>query len=220
MRKAQYHIVVDIETVPGPVPPSLEEIEAPANYKDPSKIEAYKIGKQYELWGKQALDPLACQVVCIGLAAGDDEPSALIGRPSSGEEDLIRGLSSVTESYRREGSITWIGHNAAGFDLPILKLRALKYGFRELANSINLDRYKGNVEDTMLMAGLGYGKYASLDAMAKFFGLPSKSGHGSDVWDWWQAGEFVRIAAYCCDDVALTRDLWRVLSGLPVKVAA
>ena len=30
-------IVLDIETIPGPVPPSPECIQAPANYKDPEK---------------------------------------------------------------------------------------------------------------------------------------------------------------------------------------
>lgn len=216
MRKAQHHICIDIETIPGPVPPSMDEIEAPGNYKDAAKIEAYKIGKQQDAWAKQALDPLACRVVCIGLAVDDGEAISIIHED---ERDTIEELSFVVAKITAQGSITWIGHNAAGFDMLILKLRALKYGYRHLAASINLDRYRGNVEDTMLMAGFGYGKYAKLDALASFFGLPTKTGHGSEVWGLWQAGEFDRIAEYCRHDVALTRDVWRMLSGLPVEVA-
>lgn len=58
--------------------------------------------------------------------------------------------------------------------------------------------------DTFSDAHKGWG----LDNVARgTLGGPGKIGYGGDAPKWYQAGEWARVTNYCCDDVALERDL-------------
>ena len=59
-------IFIDIETIPSETMPSLDDLQAPANYKDEAKIKAWKEANQVEAWKKQALNSMQGRIICIG----------------------------------------------------------------------------------------------------------------------------------------------------------
>lgn len=206
-------IFIDIETIPGESKPALHEVSAPANYKDPEKIRAYQEANVDEVYRKQALDSMTGRVWCIGLAIDDAEPTAWV---SESEKDLLEGLSSLlTKSNLAPREVMWVGHNALSFDMRWLWRRCIKYGLTGLAGFIDLDRYRGNVRDTMLMWSCGDSRdYVSLDKLARFLGLGSKTPgmDGSKVYDLWCDGKAQECADYCKQDVELTRAVYQRLT--------
>jgi len=199
---------VDIETIPGPTPPAPSTIKAPANYIDPAKIAAYQKKSVEPEWRKQSLNPLKGRVCCIGWKCDDGVAQANVNED---ERHLISRLDAmIQQTIKSKWDIQWIGHNAKGFDLVWLKLRAQKYGFSRLADSIQLDRYKGNVLDTMEMVGT-WKDYYSLSDLCEFFGIEGKLDgmDGSKVFEAWQAGEYDKIADYCKQDVEMTYQLYQ-----------
>lgn len=60
-----------------------------------------------------------------------------------------------------------------------------------------------------------YKDRVGLNRLAAFLGLPGKTEglSGAKVFDAWQAGEIDQIARYCMGDVALSRDVWRIMAG-------
>lgn len=68
-------IVIDIESIGIPdVATYLEPVEAPANYKDPEKIAAYKAEAQARQIEMAAVDLDLGQIIAIGLQIGDRAP--------------------------------------------------------------------------------------------------------------------------------------------------
>ena len=69
-------LFLDIETIARPgAEVLLEEPQAPANYKDATKIEAYIAEAKAKQREKMALDMDCCEIVTIGVAV--DDPPAL-----------------------------------------------------------------------------------------------------------------------------------------------
>ncbi len=101
-------LFLDIETLPSPTPPDLEEIQAPGNYKDEAKIRAYKEGKIDELHRAQALDSMRGQILAVGYAQSEDDPQVLI-RGMDGietEQELLTAFQGAIKFYN---PITWVG---------------------------------------------------------------------------------------------------------------
>ena len=69
----------------------------------------------------------------------------------------------------------WIGHNADGFDLPWLRTRLAKYGLPPLPPNKLLDPVKIARRKLRM-------SYNSLDKLATFFGVNTKSQVVGDVW--------------------------------------
>lgn len=207
-------VYIDIETFAGQTPPAPESIAAPANYKDPDKIAAYQRDKLDEAWRKQALDSMAGQIICIGYAIGNDPVQTItVGIDVSSERSALEQLGMAAAYIRTKDTIEWIGHNFQGFDGIWLRRKAIKYGLVELARSINLDRYRGNVRDTMLMWSPHDARdRVSLDNIAEYLCLGEKTGNGAMVHDLWIAGRRQEIAEYCRQDVELTRAVYNHLS--------
>src|SRR5262245_26756456 len=82
-------LVLDIETVATPEAASLlDPVRAPANYKDPAKIEAYCTEKLAERTASAALEADLCEVIAVGVRLeADDTAVRTIGESS--EEDLL-----------------------------------------------------------------------------------------------------------------------------------
>ena len=60
-----------------------------------------------------------------------------------------------------------------------------------------------------------YKDHVSLDSVAKFLGVGGKNGmNGGMVYDYFIQGRHEEIATYCKDDVALCREVHRVLTGI------
>lgn len=170
-------VYIDIETIPGPVQPSLESIQAPANYKDPEKIAAYKQGAVEDEWRKEALLSHRGRILCIGWAVDDEETKCVVN--VGGEDVTMESFwSELNASLPRESacSVRWVGFNVTTFDLQWLRHRAVKYGLRELAYQLPADRYPRNVFDIRSWwLGPDYQGKGKLEDIAAFFGIEGKA---------------------------------------------
>lgn len=89
-----------------------------------------------------------------------------------------------------------VGFNLLQFDLPALS----PYGH------LAIDQLP--VLDLLLKVKEQVGRRLSLDALAKETLGTQKSGVGLDAVKFYQQKEFKKLAAYCMQDVAITRDLY------------
>jgi len=89
-----------------------------------------------------------------------------------------------------------IGFNSDHFDIPVLN----KYYPGDLSKIKSLDILK-EIKDS-------YGRRMRLDQIAEGTLGKNKSAHGSEVKNWWEAGEIEKIRNYCIDDVKLTKELY------------
>lgn len=214
-------LFIDIETVPSGDMPTLEEMLplVPGNYKKKESIDEWANDpvNQEAVYRKRALSWWDCRVFCIAFAMDDgdvvslhnnDEKSLLIDFQSN-----LLDIKPDTLSIARWATVGWCGHNIKKFDLPILYLRALKYGLTALTKMIPTEGRSSQILDTMEMYALtSYREYISLDTVSKFFGVQSKSKmDGSQVYDYHKAGKFEEIAEYCAEDVEVVRRLYSLL---------
>ena len=209
-----HQITIDIETIPGPVMPSIEELmeNAPGNMKKPETIRAWAEENQIELYRKQALDSMQGEILAVGWAYNGDKPTCHIRGEGVDEYELLEMVQEAivpTAKMQRGLAPTWVGHNVKNFDLPWLWRKCIKYGLYELARVIPRGRYPKDVEDTMELWAIDYKDHVSLSKIAAFLGLGGKTNglDGSKVYDAWKAGEYDRIAEYCMGDVELTREI-------------
>lgn len=209
------NLTIDIETWGGPTKPSLEDIKAPANYKDEAKIKAYREEKMKTAWKDQGLDSLKGEVCCLGYQYGGKEPVSIIGT----EEDIITKFANELskDGVIAHTQIYWIGHNLTTFDLPWILHRAWKYRLSYLVHAIPTNPYDEHIVDIMrLFAGPGVRDpkhMRKLDIIAKFLGLEGKTEgfDGSMVHDAFVRGEIDRIADYCENDCEQTTEVAKIL---------
>lgn len=231
-------LTIDIETIPSQredvrayfaktigkdTAEKLESVRAPANYKDQAKIDQYIEDARKALIGgeqtaideavnKTGLDGAFGQVVCIGLAIDDEDPVVISGMNEAEVlHRLIGNLALIPPSQHLSTSI--VGHNVSSFDLRFLMQRFMVNGIRphpiirQAAEAKPWEREK--VYDTMVQFA-GVGNRISLDKLCMALGLPGKGDiTGADVWPMVQAGRLEEVAAYCADDVAKTRAVYK-----------
>jgi len=194
-------IIIDIETRPDPriwddpevVEEILEGIEAPANYKDPAKIEAYATDKLAKMKANAALDPKVGKVACVGLMPldapegshavpyGEDEPQVL--------RDAIRILNSIAPSGALLG-----GYYLREFDVPFL-------AYRCAVHEIELPDWWPNRRDWSRIVDpcdlFPKDQAGSLQSHLRAMGLPRKTLSGKESLDL----PLPELAEYCANDV-------------------
>jgi len=208
-------IFIDIETIPGPVRPELHEVKIDARLKDPDKIAAAQFEGLEDAYRKQALDSMSGRIWCIGVAFNYGPAVALIGDNEAALMSLLAQAMFAAQEIPGE-EVVWIGHNAVNFDMKWLWRKAHQHDMPFIRQHISLDRYKGNVRDTMLMWACGDSRdYTKLDTLAKFLGVGEKTPgmDGGKVYDLWMAGDAEACAKYCGADVELTRAVYRRLTA-------
>jgi predicted PolB exonuclease-like 3'-5' exonuclease len=150
------------------------------------------------------------------------------GKESSSEEELITGFFRYLERSRPRG----VSYNGRGFDLPVLKYRAMKYGvdaswlFRsgDKWNSY-MSRYSADWHCDLvdIFADYGASQRAKLNEVCAIFDFPGKIGvDGSQVYDLYQQKELSVIRNYCETDVLNTYLVYlrfQKLSGALTKTA-
>ena len=197
------NLYLDIETYKGPTAPDLSTIEAPANYKDPDKIAAYKLEKQAEDWKRQALVSHRGRIVCAGFARGDDPVTVV-----TGDEPTI--LSAVYDVMHFADN--FVGHNV-GFDLLFLAHRGLAHGIK-IHSRIETKKWDKNYTDTMELAsfGLQWKYYISLADLCELLGIEKPWGSGDEVAAWYDAGDIDSIVKHCKSDIEATREVYKRLT--------
>ena len=209
-------LYLDIETLPADW--TDEQIDAharasvPGNYSKPDSIAKWVEDNRLEQWSRTALDWRYARICAIGMivqVGHDVEERAVSMLDARGEFGMLLELDGVFSQYAPD---TIVGHNIVGFDLPRLHIAAARNGLVSLAR--RLADYRGHrhaVVDTMRLAmGMERCKLADL---ALALGLDGKSGDGSQVHDLWLAGRKDEIAAYCLQDVEVTRGVYLALTA-------
>lgn len=206
------HIVFDIETIPQDEAKLLAlapEFLAPANLKDPAKIEAAIARKRADYLADAALNWKTAEIVLIG--AGDD--TGIQSFTASTEKELVGNFLTVLGDALADG-VAVGGHNVKGFDLPMLVNRARVHGLK-IPMSL-LWFWKGrptwheSVFDTLELLSFGRSFEGNgVEEVARVLGLPAKLGQGRDFPLMWRADRGGALA-YNRRDVEIEIEIARI----------
>jgi predicted PolB exonuclease-like 3'-5' exonuclease len=187
------YLILDIETIPD------RELHTPP---DPAA------------GTERPFPPLyACKPVVIGVMWFDaDLGCRKIGTIGEGKDEggMMQDFADFMAS-RKPHLVTW---NGRAFDLPVLTLRALRFGISLPWYYQDRDyRYRYSVEGHLdlcdFLADHGAARMTSLDGAARLIGLPGKGGvDGSQVEGLHSSGQFEALRRYCLADVAQTAFLF------------
>lgn len=190
---------LDIETIRGPIDPAWEqefplpnppgEPVADKRLKDPAKIEADLQAKREkaqaayeealrtrdekirERWEHTPLEVLEGEVLCVGIARDDAEPTVL-WRPTEREtlEELERGLV-------RYPTDSLCAYRGIHFDFRFIAGRALKYGLDSLARRMYQPKPYGtrsHIDPYLIWCGPERRARGRLVEVARFLGIEVK----------------------------------------------
>ena len=177
------------------------------------KIEASEAAAQ-EQWRKTSFDGALGHVCVIGLAFNDEPPISIW---STNFYDREAGMLSeffdmidVRISEHPDVRPTFVGHNIIHFDLRFLFQRAVMLGVKPSRHiPFNARPWDDGVYDTMTRWA-GANDRVKLDKLAKAMNIGSKGDiDGSMVWDYVRDGRIAEVANYCCNDVSMTRSIYK-----------
>ncbi len=170
--------------------------------------------------------PFAWRPLCIGAVLLERTPKAgfittkRVGVLEELELDadpagIERSILSQFGTWMRKEMPTLITWNGRRFDLPVLILRSMRFGFAQPWYFNNRDtRYRytedGHCDLADAMTDYGSAPALKLDGMAKLIGLPGKFGDidGGRVGEAFAAGRLRDIGSYCTSDAVQTAFLW------------
>ena len=203
-------IVFDIET--GPLPTAeledrIPKFEAPANYKDESKIAAYITQKRLDWIERAALDATTGKILAIGILDCREDGVEKVNTLAGDEAEIIAAFSSIVMQCGGSG---WplVGWNIFGFDLPFILRRSwiLRVALPQWVRS---GRYWDRCFiDAMDVWACGNREQAvSLDLAAATLGVGRKSGSGAHFASLWNGSDEERAHAleYLENDLRLTK---------------
>ncbi|MDX8394494.1 MAG: 3'-5' exonuclease [Mariprofundales bacterium] len=157
------------------------------------------------------------QIVAISYVQWQwDADSLVVRRVASGckvndnEAALVQAFFQMIKHYAPQ----IISYNGRGFDLPVLKYRAMKHGIscpEWFSRKCNYDyRYSDDGLDLMeAFSDYGASARCSLNEIAACLSIPGKlDTAGSDVRDLYESGNVDAIRNYCEMDVLSTSLLW------------
>ena len=173
------------------------------------------------------------QVVAISYVhlmreAGEDGSEVIVkriatgGKADSSEAEMLAGFFNIIESRAPQ----LVSFNGRGFDMPVLKYRAMVHGlscprwFSEGDKWNNYEsRYSTNYHLDLLevLSDFGASARCSMHEVASAFGIPGKlDTAGDDVRGMFEGGEIDAIRNYCETDVCTTLLLflrWQLFTG-------
>jgi predicted PolB exonuclease-like 3'-5' exonuclease len=177
------HLVLDIETIPDPELPRVED-------------------------GDRVPPPPFNRIVTLGCMLLEDYAPRRLGIVGEGkEEGEMLADFAVWLDAKKPTVVTW---NGRGFDMPVITSRALRHGISMpwwFTDRNTRYRYStdGHFDLMDFLADFGATKNARLDVYAKLIGFPGKVGvDGSQVQPLVHAGKIDEVNAYCLCDVAQT----------------
>jgi len=169
------------------------------------------------------LAPGLHRIVGVGLAGVNPDSGAVkIEARCDEDEGSLIGFAVGALAKRP----TLITYNGGGFDLPVLRYRALIHGLAipvlyGAPGDKQWERYDYRYGDRHIdladvLSGYGASSRMKLDEIAQLCGLGEKPMSGADVWPAWLAGERERIRGYVEDDTVKTLRLflrWQASRG-------
>jgi hypothetical protein len=221
---------MDLDHAPGwdPPMPVVEARQPPGNYKDPEKIQAWlakeqlrqiaaahkeldaQRAKDLKHWRDGALRPADARIACIGYAFGEEEPATI-----DCAEDEEAGLKELSSLVADRSPSRIVAHNGAGYDFPMVQIRAMRWRGFWLAGRFHQDKpWDKRMVDTFLWwPGGRWDKGRNLTACADLLGI-SREGNpidGAQVLDSYVAGRWHEVVDHCLDDIAVLREVYRAL---------
>ena len=187
---------LDLETVPSD---KINEIvdkmkfEAPSNYKDPVKIEAYINERREAAKLDGGLSWMTGKIVSYAFANVGDIAQGIKPRVVAGcGADEAQLLNKMMKDMEENGMMNLIGKTSEVFDFPYLRGRCI-------ANDITMpdtlrNRYQLFDIDTILCGRQGTKQTGSLNSYLDACGLPTKTGHGSEVYGKYLAAIAAKVA--------------------------
>ena len=157
-------------------------------------------------------------IACIGALVAKREDAgwrvAALGAPHIGERpepELIRAFVDRIDQLRPQ----LVTFNGNGFDLPVLRLRAMLHRIPAPGLSARpyFNRYSTDATDMFdVLASFGSGSKLKLDEVSRFLGLAGKPDgiDGGKVEEQVAAGKIDDVARYCETDIVNTYRLWLV----------
>lgn len=214
-------VVLDLEAVGiDEVEKFLDPVSAPANYKDPEKIEAAKKEKRQTQIERAALDIDLCRIVALGYDCHEIAVTQYI----PDEKAEIEALTFFWElTVNAGGGVRpLITFNGLRYDLPVLMRRSWALGVK--FPLLNLDKYRTHHLDlynelTFKGAVDGHSLDFYLKRYAIDIGPDSVEGleniTGADIARLHQEGQRDLILAHCDRDVRGTKAMARRLRLIP-----
>jgi hypothetical protein len=213
----------------------LDAVSAPSNYKDQEKIDAYITGKRESIKkesdikladkiAKTSFDGALGSIACISWAF--DDGVIYHSMPDDTEAEVInRFYDSIRDTVKvnyhggsTSQSLTFCGHNIAGFDLPFLKHRSIILGIKpppDMIKAMTAKPWDSCIADTMLLWSTDSQKRASMEKLCRAFGIEGKGAFdGSQVNTEWTTGSRSKVIEYCNDDIVRTRKLYKRMMWL------
>ena len=196
----------DIETIPDDKLDITLNIPAKlGNVKDEKKV----LAKQKE-WidGGQikahSVSPYHNKIVALEMYFRDENGEGFIENDLS-EEFMLKtfwdNINPIQSNYI-------IGFNILNFDLPTIMFRSALLGVK--TRSLDLRRYstKPIVDLMEVLAGWNPQNRKSLNWFLKRFGIETKTGDGSQIYEMYKQGKMDEIREYCRQDVLKTKELF------------
>jgi predicted PolB exonuclease-like 3'-5' exonuclease len=184
----------DIETVPTAEAIAENGLENPQRALD-----------EQEIVKKLSLSAATARVLCLAYAA--EPPHDAVIEVLHGEEtEIIKGFWQLAADTN-----LFVGHNILDFDLRFIYQRSIITQIKP-SRDIPFARYRNSpVFDTMHEWSRWGREHIGLDALTQALQLPSpKAGcDGSKVFEFYRAGRFAEICAYCKGDVETVRRVYR-----------
>lgn len=223
-------ITLDIETLPSENATLRAElakdIAPPGNMTKADTIAAWEADKKPGLidqaMRKTSFDGAYGRILCVGWAVDDAEPQTVIGEEPHVLANFVRSLGEALAipvhggEIQQSSSITFVGHNIAGFDLRFLYQRCAINRVNPpsaLLAACRARPWDSSIADTMLIWNPEREKRISLNKLCKALCVQTSKSDmdGSKVYDEYKAGNLIKIADYCARDVAATRECYRRL---------
>jgi hypothetical protein len=203
---ATYHppVVFDIETTS--ISDARDYIEipnAPANYKDPEKIQVYIDEKFNELILRAALDPDLARIVCLCASMGG-ATLTITAKDEEEERELLTAFWTAVGAGPDQAAL--IGFGIVGYDLRVLLRRSLYLDVKTPPVMIEKYRHPGVIDLMDELSFHGQEKFHSLDFYVKRFHLgPFEDDiKGSTVPALVAVGAWPEVQRHCEIDLAKT----------------
>lgn len=202
---SQHVVVFDLETIP--CVDTLARLHGRETCSDEDAVEI--LGEKFP---KLPLHKVAVLAALVAERIEGVWHIKSLGAPHIGERsevDLISGFAARVDTLRP----TLVTFNGNGFDLPVLRYRAMVNGIGAsgLTSRPYFKRYdQAHVDLCDELASFQSNAKASLDDLCKMMGLPGKPEgiDGSKVWEQVRAGRIQECADYGETDVVNTYRVW------------
>jgi len=155
-------------------------------------------------------------IICIGALVAHREQVGYavdaLGAPHIGERTEKQLISAFADRIAELGP-QLIAFNGLGFDLPVLRYRAMinEISAPGLSARAYFNRYSDDAADLCdILSSFSFQGKASLNELSRIMGLPGKPDgiDGSQVFRYFREGKIKDIADYCETDIVNTYRIW------------